>query len=133
MNTDQIVEQIIEWSKDNTAGTVLNKYAIWQVVIICDEMTPLETLEMLVARQETPEGYMVKARDFVSAFEWPAERIKILQGNASFHIQKGNKLLADAMKKFADYNDCIAEINELKKGSKKSWLQKFRGAMKRST
>lgn len=133
MNTDQIVEQIIEWSKDNTAGTVLNQYAIWQVVVICDEKTPLDVIEGIVARQETPEGYLVKARDFLTAFEWPAERILLLQGDASYCRQEGQKLLVSAMKRFDEYNDCIAEINQIKKGSKKSWLQKFRGAMKRST
>ena len=66
---DEIVTQVIKWSEENTAGTLLDKTAIWRVAVICDNQTPIDVMETIVARCETRGGYLVKASDFVSAFK----------------------------------------------------------------
>ena len=67
MKTDPINE-IIEWSKGNTAGTILNKEAIKTVVYTiwsADNVT-IDYIDYLLDKYQTDSGYMVKATNIHS-------------------------------------------------------------------
>lgn len=67
MLTKMIIDEIIDSSSDNTAGTLLNENAIDNIVnslIHCGNLTK-DTIDSLIANYESESGYMIKASDFI--------------------------------------------------------------------
>jgi hypothetical protein len=69
-----IVETIIEWSKENTAGMPMRPFEIKQMVMDVDEywgggwQADPEMIEEFMENHSEGEGFLVKATDVQSAF-----------------------------------------------------------------
>lgn len=66
------IERVIEYCEGNTAGTILNKDAIKGVVETCIEHLSEcdnDFVDMLIAENETPEGYLVRTPDILEAIK----------------------------------------------------------------
>ena len=59
--------EIIEYASGNSAGTLLNKDAINQIVesLILTRNLNKDNVDKLIAENETESGYMAKANDFI--------------------------------------------------------------------
>ena len=73
---EKIVKQIIEWSQENTAGTVLSELEISMVVKDCINSLPryfvlnLDKVDNLISEHEGGNaGFLIKASDVLSAFK----------------------------------------------------------------
>jgi len=66
------MKRIIDYCEGNTAGTVLNEAAIKLIIDICNENIEnvnAEYVDILIADNETEEGYLVKASDILDAIK----------------------------------------------------------------
>ncbi len=66
-----MVEMVVELSKENTAGTVLDEKAIEEVFSHCEPNVSLDRVDDLISQHESKEGYLVKARDFIGTLHNP--------------------------------------------------------------
>lgn len=62
-----LTNEIIKSSADNSAGTLLDKYAIDNIVNKLTDARRLDTeyVDFLIAENESESGYMVKTGDFI--------------------------------------------------------------------
>ncbi len=67
----QIADKVLEWSDENTAGTVMSAENIYLACRKIDNITLCNSryIDNIVADYETKIGYLVKTSDFISAFK----------------------------------------------------------------
>ena len=66
---ERIVQKIIEWSEENTSGTIMSSRCIYLAVRQIDNHFNSKSIDSIIADYESESGYLVQQRDFVSAFE----------------------------------------------------------------
>lgn len=67
---ERIVQKIIEWSEENTSGTIMSAENIYLTVRKIDNIINCtRSIDRIIADYESESGYLVQQRDFVSAFE----------------------------------------------------------------
>lgn len=68
----QITNKIIEWSEENTAGTIMSAENIYLVVRNTYRHSlyiSKPVIDQIISNNESESGYLVKATDFISAFK----------------------------------------------------------------
>jgi hypothetical protein len=68
---NKIVNLIVEWSKENDCGTVLNYQAIRDLVAWCHPFSSLtrDTIDEYLDALSTESGYLVKSADVLRAIK----------------------------------------------------------------
>lgn len=76
----EVVQQIVDWSEDNTSGTILSKKAIQTIVRQCcnnpflfkddlDIMNTTAFVEHLITENESTRGFLVKTSDVLQSLQ----------------------------------------------------------------
>ena len=70
--TSEIVNQIIDWA-DQSSGTILSRLYIESIVLYCSARefkVDRDYIDILIDKFESESGYLLKAGDFISIFEY---------------------------------------------------------------
>jgi len=70
LTQEQVIRQIIDWSLENTSGTVVSRCGIKKIVAAIYKDPKNHTVisvDMMVDENESGRGYLIKSCDIVSA------------------------------------------------------------------